>query len=82
MEKIRILIVDDCSAVRNRLKSILQAYPDMEVVGETTNGLEAIAEAEQRWPDVILVDAQMSEMEVRKPRVASKSSCPTSGSYF
>jgi len=63
MEKIRVLIADDCSVVRDGLQSILRAYPDIEVVGEATNGLEAIAKAEQLQPDVVLMDAQMPEMD-------------------
>ena len=63
MKKIRLLIVDDSSPVRHGLRSILRAYSDMNVVGEVANGREAIAMAEQMQPDLILMDAQMPEMD-------------------
>ncbi len=61
--KIRVLIVDDSPAVRDGLASILWANYDMEVVGEAENGVEAVVRAEQLEPDVILMDAQMPEMD-------------------
>ena len=63
MEKIRVLIVDDSPPVRHGLQSILRAYSDMDVVGEATDGREAIVIAEQVQPDVILMDAQMPGMD-------------------
>ncbi len=63
MKKIRVLIVDDCSAVRDGLQSILRAYPDIEVVGEAEDGVEGLAKAEQLQPGVVLMDAQMPEMD-------------------
>ena len=59
VDRIKVLIVDDAAAVRDGLNSILRAYPDIDVVGEATNGEEAIAQAEQLQPAVILMDAQM-----------------------
>jgi len=63
VKRIKVLIVDDSSAVRDGLQSILRAHPDIEVVGEAANGSEAIIKAEQLHPDVILMDAQMPEMD-------------------
>ena len=59
VDRIKVLIVDDAVAVRDGLHSILRAYPEIDVVGEATNGEEAIAQAEQLQPAVILMDAQM-----------------------
>jgi len=63
VDKITVLIADDSSAVRDGLQSILKAHTDIEVVGEATNGVEAIAGAEQLQPRVILMDAQMPELD-------------------
>ena len=63
VQKITVLIVDDCSIARDGIRSILKAIPDIEVVGEAANGLEAIAQAEHLQPAVVLMDAQMPEMD-------------------
>jgi DNA-binding NarL/FixJ family response regulator len=59
LEKLRVLIVDDCAVVRDGLRSILQAASDVEVVGEAVDGCDALAQVERLYPDIILVDAQM-----------------------
>ena len=63
MRRIGVSIVDDSPTVINGLQRILRAHPDIQVVGEATHGLEAIAEAEELRPDVILMDAQMPGMD-------------------
>ena len=63
MEKTSVLVVDDSPEVRNGLRSILTTHPDLEVVGEAQDGLEAITMAEQSRPDVILMDSQMPLMD-------------------
>ena len=63
VDKITVLIADDSPAIRDGLQSILKAYSDIKVVGEATNGVEAIAKAEQLQPGVILMDAQMPELD-------------------
>ncbi|MCL5961393.1 MAG: response regulator transcription factor [Chloroflexi bacterium] len=63
MDRIRVLLVDDSSAVKNGLQSILQVHSDIEVVGKAADGLEAIASSQQLRPDVILMDVQMPVMD-------------------
>jgi DNA-binding NarL/FixJ family response regulator len=63
LEKFRVLIVDDCSVVRDGLQSILQAASDIEVVGEAGDGCDALAQVEKLRPDIVLVDAQMPGMD-------------------
>jgi DNA-binding NarL/FixJ family response regulator len=63
LEKLRVLIVDDCAVVRDGLRSILQAASDAEVVGEAVDGCDALAQVEKLYPDIILVDAQMPGMD-------------------
>jgi DNA-binding NarL/FixJ family response regulator len=56
---IRVLIADDQELVRTGLKTILEAEPDIEVVGEASDGAEAIVLARQLHPDVCLFDIRM-----------------------
>lgn len=58
-DKIRVLITDDHTIVRAGVKLLLEAEPDIEVVGEALNGEEAIALAMSLRPNVILMDIAM-----------------------
>lgn len=60
---IRILLVDDHSVVRQGLKMFLGLEPDLEVVGEASNGLEALEKVAELQPDVVLMDLLMPEMD-------------------
>jgi DNA-binding NarL/FixJ family response regulator len=55
----RVLLVDDESLVRRILKGILAAYQDLEVVGEASNGEEAIFAVARFQPDVVVMDIRM-----------------------
>ena len=61
--KIRILLADDHAVMREGLTGILRNQPDLEVVAQAENGLEAIQMADQTAPDVILMDITMPEMD-------------------
>jgi NarL family two-component system response regulator LiaR len=56
---IQILIADDHEIVRQGLKTLISTCPDMKVVGEAANGIEAVDKARQLQPDVILLDMLM-----------------------
>jgi DNA-binding NarL/FixJ family response regulator len=60
---IRILIADDQSLVRAGFRLVLENHPDMEVVGEASNGREAIHSAGRLAPDVVLMDIRMPELD-------------------
>jgi DNA-binding NarL/FixJ family response regulator len=60
---IRVLICDDQALVRGGFRAILEAQADIEVVGEAENGAEAVALAERRRPDVILMDIRMPVLD-------------------
>jgi NarL family two-component system response regulator LiaR len=58
-EPIRILIADDHPIVRDGLRTLIATEPGLELVGEATNGVEAVAMAKTSQPDVILMDLVM-----------------------
>ena len=60
--RIKLLIVDDETIVRDGLRAIIEVESDMEVVGQASDGVEAVAVARDRHPDVALVDIQMPRM--------------------
>ena len=60
---IRVMIVDDHDMVRKGLATFLRIKADLELVGEASNGREALQVCEQARPDVILMDLLMPEMD-------------------
>lgn len=62
-DKVQVLIADDHTIVRSGLRLLLQAEPDIEVVGEALNGDEAVALAESLRPDMVLMDIAMPGMD-------------------
>jgi DNA-binding NarL/FixJ family response regulator len=60
---IRVLLVDDQSLVRAGFRMILNAEPDIEVVGEAGGGLAAVTNADGLKPDVILMDVRMPDLD-------------------
>jgi DNA-binding NarL/FixJ family response regulator len=60
---IRVLLVDDHAMVRQGLRSALQAYPNIQVVGEAADGEEAVLCAAQTQPAVVVMDINMSKMD-------------------
>ena len=62
MKKIRVLLAEDHTIVRQGIAALLGAESDMEVVGEASNGLEAIELAKKLSPEVILMDIGMRQL--------------------
>jgi DNA-binding NarL/FixJ family response regulator len=61
--RIRVLIADDQALFREGLRTLLSTRPEVEVVGEAANGLEALAMTAQLQPAVVLMDLQMPHMD-------------------
>src|SRR5205807_10394281 len=59
-EPIRVLIVDDHALFRRGLQMVLAEEADIEVVGEASDGAEAVEKAGQALPDVVLMDTRMN----------------------
>ena len=76
---VRVLVVDDHPTVRQTLRSTLEAYPNIEVAGEASDGQEALMRVEDLQPEVVVMDIYMTRMDgitatrlikERYPRVA------------
>lgn len=59
----KVIIADDHAIVRTGLRTLLQADPSMELVGEATGGYEAIELVEEKVPDVLLLDISMPDLD-------------------
>jgi DNA-binding NarL/FixJ family response regulator len=58
-ESLRVVICDDHALFRRGLEMVLENEPDIEVVGEATDGIQAVEKAQELMPDVILMDVRM-----------------------
>src|SRR2546428_2432726 len=63
VRRVRVLIADDHALVRSGLRSILDLEPEIEVIGEAGDGHEALAQAQELLPDVILMDINMGDWD-------------------
>lgn len=77
MEKISVLIADDHPVVRQGLRTFLELLPDVELVGEATDGEEAVSKVQELLPDVVLMDLVMPQLDgieaIRRIRTVSPS---------
>lgn len=76
MSKIRVLIADDHAIVREGLRALLEAQADIEVVGEATNGEEAVNQTKEIQPDIVLMDITMPRMSGLEATRQIKEQCP------
>jgi len=63
MDKIKILLVDDHAIMRDGIKALLSIHDDIEIVGEASEGKEAIEMAQGLMPDVVVMDIGMPGMD-------------------
>jgi DNA-binding NarL/FixJ family response regulator len=60
---IRLLVADDEAMVRTGLRLVLETEPDLQVIGEASDGVDAIAQARRLQPDVVLMDVRMPRLD-------------------
>jgi two-component system, NarL family, nitrate/nitrite response regulator NarL len=77
LHQIRIVIVDDHPVVRIGVKNMLQSDPDLEVIGEASDGDEAITATLELLPDILLLDVQMPRLSGLEAMQAIMSGSPT-----
>jgi DNA-binding NarL/FixJ family response regulator len=77
MSKLRIFLADDHMIVREGLKTLINAQPDMEVVGEAENGRDAVKSAVELSPDVVVMDISMPEMNGIEATERLRKECPS-----
>jgi two-component system response regulator DegU len=75
-ECIKVLIVDDHTLFRQGLQKLLESYEEIQVVGEASNGMEAIAKVDEVSPDLVLMDIKMPRMDGISSIKFLKESCP------
>lgn len=76
MSKIKVMIADDHALVREGISAFLRMSSDIEVVGEASDGLEAIEVAREINPDVILMDIAMPRLGGLEATIELKKICP------
>lgn len=75
MSILRIVLADDHVMMREGLKSLVNAQPDMEVVGEADNGRAVLLKARELQPDVVVMDVSMPELSGIKATERMKDCC-------
>ena len=77
MKKITLLLVDDHIVVRQGLRAVLVGQPDMEVVGEADNGMEAVGLTRKLNPDIVLMDVAMPKANGMEATRQIMKQCPS-----
>jgi DNA-binding NarL/FixJ family response regulator len=75
-QRIRVVLADDQTMIRQGLRSALEAYPNIEVVGEASDGDEAVAAASKLQPSIVVMDINMSKMDGIAATRLIKAQCP------
>ncbi|NVN19392.1 response regulator [Muricauda sp. HICW] len=59
---ITIVLADDHSLVRDGIRALLEEEPDLDVIGEVSNGLDALKMVDEKSPDILIIDIRMPEL--------------------
>jgi two-component system response regulator NreC len=75
-QKLRILLADDHRIVRDGLRLLIDAHPNMRVIGEAGNGKEALKKARELHPDVVIMDLSMPQLNGLQATTQLKAESP------
>ncbi len=76
MNPIRVLLAEDHNVVREGLRLLLNAQPDIRVIGEATNGRQAVVLARESCPDVAVLDISMPDLDGLQAASLIRAECP------
>jgi DNA-binding NarL/FixJ family response regulator len=76
MSKLRVFVADDHAVLRDGLKALVSAQPDMEIVGEAENGQSTYEKAKELMPDVLLMDISMPGVSGVQATELLRRDCP------
>lgn len=76
MDKIKILLADDHAVLRAGIRALLEMQPDMQVVGEAGDGVQALAHTRELQPDLVLMDIGMPGLDGLVATRQIRESCP------
>lgn len=77
MERVSVLLIDDHRVVRQGLRDFLESQDDIEIVGEAANGEEGVKLAQERLPDVVLMDMVLPGIDGVEATRRIKAVCPS-----
>ena len=70
----RVLVVNDFAPWRDQIRSLLKTRPEWKIIGEASDGQEAIEKATEMQPDIILLDLGMSVLRIEAARIIQQTS--------
>jgi DNA-binding NarL/FixJ family response regulator len=76
VSSITIFLADDHAVVRDGLRYLLEAQPDLTVIGDAANGRDAVRQVAQQCPDVVIMDIAMPELNGIEATQQIRQSCP------
>ena len=76
MNKVRVILADDHVVVREGLKRLIEKEPDIDVVGEASDGREALEQAQKHHPDIAIIDVSMAPVGGLQATRDLRQQCP------
>lgn len=76
MKKLRVFLVEDQTILRHSLRTLIAHEPDLEVVGEASDGEEAVRQIKPLCPDLVVMDISMPRMDGVQATIAVRRACP------